>query len=290
MSEKDRLDILLYNTYNDASDNSSCMNKLKLIADYYKVSIDYLHTRYLWLLNMEINPNYCHLDENHALIYKIFDEYNKMLNKNNIEYYYTSGILAYLLVDKGLERYHHDLDVFINMEHLEKLEQICNNYNFSFERKIGNRNDGTKRVMLKMYYQDNISIPITVFMYVKEKNGLVIQKDYYYDKNNRRLVEYIYNSPLISELSFSKLSKIHNGIKYHFITPEALYLCKIGNRPKDIYDCQVFSDIVDKDKLKELKEAFKSNLPNDIVDAENDMFSNYIFKNNANKKVLIKHD
>lgn len=34
------------------------------------------------------------------------------------------GILAYLLVDRGLERYHHDLDIFINMEHLEKLKQF----------------------------------------------------------------------------------------------------------------------------------------------------------------------
>ena len=55
-----------------------------------------------------------------------------MLNENNIRYYYTSGILAYLLADKNLERYHHDLDIFINMNDLEMLEHICNNYNFSF--------------------------------------------------------------------------------------------------------------------------------------------------------------
>ena len=73
---------------------------------------------------MEIDPNYYRLDEKHTLIYRIFDEYNKMLNQNNIEYYYTNGILAYLLVDRGLERYYRDLDIFMNMEHLEKLEQF----------------------------------------------------------------------------------------------------------------------------------------------------------------------
>ena len=296
MSERDKLDILLYNTYINMSDENRCTDRLELIAKHYKVNVDYLHDRYLWLMNMGIDPNYYHLDENHALIYRIFDEYNKMLNENNIEYYYTSGILAYLLVDRDLERYHHDLDIFINMEHLEKLERICDDYNFLFERKIGERGDGTKRVMLKMYYKDIIDIPITVFMYVKEKDGSITQKDYFVNENNRKLVEYIHNSPLISKLSFSEIPKNHNGIKYYSITPEALFLCKTENRPKDVYDCTVFSNIVDKNKLEELSKAFKYNLPNNIVEANNDEFSNYIFKNNepekikVSKRVLIKHD
>lgn len=296
MSERDKLDILLYNTYINMNDENHCTDRLELIAKHYKVNVDYLHNRYLWLVNMEIDPNYCHLDENHDLVYIIFDEYNKMLNENQIEYYYTSGILAYLLVDKDLERYHHDLDIFVNMEHLEKLEQISDNYNFSFKRKIGVRGDGTKRIMLKMYYKDIVDIPITVFMYVKEKDGSITQKDYFIDKNNRKFVEYIYNSPLISKLSFSEIPKNHNGIQYYSITPEALFLCKAGNRPKDIYDCTVFSNVINKNKLEELNEAFKYNLPNDIVAASNDEFSNYIFKNNEPekakicKKVLTKHD
>ena len=288
MNEKDKLDILLFNTYKNTRSETIRKDKLELIAKYYKVSIDYLHDRYLWLINMEINPNSCHLSENHILIYKIFDEYNKMLNENNIEYYYTSGILAYLLVDKKLERFHHDLDVFINMENLEKLEQICNKYDFSFKRIFGDRGDGTKRVMLKMYYKD-IDIPITVFMYVREKDESIIQKDYFVDKNGERLVEYIYNSPIISKLSFDEFPKIHNGIKYYSITPEALFLCKTGNRPKDIYDCTVFSNIVDKNKLTKLSEAFKNNLPNNIIAAKDDKYSDYIFKDKINGRLLIKH-
>lgn len=62
---------------------------------------------------------------------------------------------------------------------------MCNNYNFSFKRKIGTREDGTKRVMLKMYYDDKIDIPITVFMYVRRKDNSIIQKDYFIDKNNQ---------------------------------------------------------------------------------------------------------
>lgn len=288
MSEKDKLDILLYNLYSNVKNDSNFRSQLELIANCYKVSIDYLHTRYLWLVEMNINPNFCHLDENHTLIYKIFDAYNKMLNENNIEYYYTSGILAYLLAEKELERYHHDLDVFINMENLRKLEQICNSYGFSFERKISDRGDGTKRVMLKMYYQDIIDIPITVFMYVREKDGSILQKDYFFNECQEELVEYIHNSPVISKLSFSETPKIHNNIRYYSITPEALFLCKTGNRPKDIYDCTVFKDIVDMEKLKKLTAAFKNNLPNNVVDAKVDEFSKFIFNDRGIKKELIK--
>ena len=288
MSEKDKLDILLYNLYSNVKNDSNFRSQLELIANCYKVSIDYLHTRYLWLVEMNINPNFCHLDENHTLIYKIFDAYNKMLNENNIEYYYTSGILAYLLAEKELERYHHDLDVFINMENLRKLEQICNSYGFSFERKIGDRGDSTKRVMLKMYYQDIIDIPITVFMYVREKDGSILQKDYFFNECQEELVEYIHNSPVISKLSFSETPKIHNNIRYYSITPEALFLCKTGNRPKDIYDCTVFKDIVDMEKLKKLTAAFKNNLPNNVVDAKVDEFSKFIFNDRGIKKELIK--
>lgn len=288
MNKKDKLDILIYNICSDTCSEQSKIEKLSMIASEYNIPIDDLFKRYKWLKDMKINPNEIHLEENHQQIYEIFDEYNKMLDENNIEHYYTSGILSYLLVDKELERYHHDLDIFINMEDLTKLEQVCNDYNFSFERKIGDREDGTKRIMLKMYYKDEIDIPITVFMYVREKDNSIIQKDYFIDKNGQSCVEYIYNSPSISELSFSNCPKFHNGIKYYSITPEALFLCKSDNRPKDIYDCVVFKHIIDINKLKKLEESFKNNLPNVIMSAEDDEYSNYIFENNTIKKVLVK--
>lgn len=289
MNEKDKLDILIYNICSDNCSEQSKIEKLNVIASAYNITVNNLFKRYKWLKDMKIDPNKIHLEENHYQIYKIFDEYNKMLNENNIEYYYTSGILAYLLAGRELERYHHDLDIFVNMKDLEKLEQVCNNYNFSFERKIGNREDETKRVMLKMYYDDKIDIPITIFMYARKKDNSIIQKDYFIDENGQKYVEYIYNSPSISELSFSNFPNFHNEIKYYSITPEALFLCKSGNRPKDIYDCNVFKHIIDISKLKKLEESFKNNLPNTIIKAENDEYSNYIFENNTLKKVLVKN-
>lgn len=286
LREEDKLDILIYNICNGNFSEKMKNQKLNIISNKFKIPIDKLKERYNWLMNLNINPNQCHLKENHYIISKIFDEYNKMLNENNIEYYYTSGVLAYFLANKNLERYHHDLDVFINMKDLEKLEKICSEYNFSFERKIGIREDGTKRVMLKMYYANITDIPITVFMYVRQKDNSIIQKDYFIDNYNQLYVEYIYNSPLISKLSFSDNPNFHNNIKYYAITPEALFLCKRSNRSKDIYDCTIFEHIVNPDKLKELEIGFNNNLPNTILHADQDKYSQYIFRNNV--KTLTK--
>ncbi len=144
-------------------------------------------------------------------------------------------------------------------------------------------------ILYLQYYDDKIDIPITIFMYARKKDNSIIQKDYFIDENGQKYVEYIYNSPSISELSFSNFPNFHNEIKYYSITPEALFLCKSGNRPKDIYDCNVFKHIIDISKLKKLEESFKNNLPNTIIKAENDEYSNYIFENNTLKKVLVKN-
>lgn len=283
----DLLDIKLFNIIENEPLKDKEKELLEL-ADLNNIDIKKIYQRYFWLKQMGINPNVIHLKENHKIIYEIFSEYTKMLNDEKIEYYYTSGILSYLLVDKPLERYHHDLDIFINMNDLQKLESICKNYNFSFYRKFGERGDGTKRIMLKMYYKDIFNIPITVFMYVKEVDLSVIQKDYFTDENGNEFVEYMYNSPEIARLSFSDIPHYYNNIKYYAISLEALYLCKNGNRPKDIYDCSCFADYIDRDKLKSLEDAFKANKPNITVSAKDDPFYNFIFLKPEKAKVLCK--
>ena len=216
-SFNDEIDILIYNYF------SNCIEKEKFYKFIKSNQLDYhkLEERYLWLKKMNIDPNIIHLGENHKKIYEIFDKCNLMFNENKVEYYYTSGILSYLLVNKDLQRYHHDLDIFVNMHDLEKLEQVCCSYGFTFKRQLGNRNDGTKRVMLKMYYEDAIEIPITLFMYVRCEDNSIEQNDYFID-GNRFYLEKIYNSPLVVDLSFSNEPKYHNNIEYFSITLEAL--------------------------------------------------------------------
>ena len=123
-------------------------------------------------------------------------------------------------------------------------------------------------------------------MYVKNDDLTIVQKDYFTDENNDKFVEYIYNSPEIVQLSFSDLPQYHNNIKYFAITLEALFLSKNGNREKDIYDCNIFKDALDKEKLRKLENSLKLNLPNKIISAENDSFYDFIFKDYLKQKIL----
>ena len=192
-----------------------------------------------------------------------------------------------MLVNKKLQRYHHDLDIFVNMKDLEKLEQVCSNYGFTFKRQLGNRNDGTKRVMLKMYYEDAIEIPITLFMYVRREDNSIEQNDYFINDNKKKIKK-IYNSPLVVNLSFSDEPQYHNNIKYYAITLEALYLSKIGNRPKDIYDCSQFEKFLDLHKISMLKQEISNNIPNEVFGADRDPYYNFIFSEYGSKKKVLK--
>lgn len=283
-SFNDEIDILIYNYF------SYSIGKEKIYNFIKSNQLDYndIEKRYLWLKNMNIDPNVIHLNENHQSIYEIFDKCNVMFNENNIEYYYTSGILSYILINKELQRYHHDLDIFVNMNDLKKLEQVCSNYGFTFKRQIGDRNDGTKRVMLKMYYENALEIPITLFMYVRREDNTIEQNDYFID-GGKFYIEKIYNSPLVVNLSFSDEPKYHNNIKYFAITLEALYLSKIGNRPKDIYDCSQFEEYLDLYKVKKLQNEFFNNKQNEVFAAYNDPYYDFVFSDFESKnKVLLK--
>lgn len=283
-SFNDEIDILIFNYF------SYLIGKEKFYDFIKSTQLDYydLEKRYLWLKKMNIDPNIIHLNENHQSIYEIFDKCNVMFNENNIEYYYTSGILSYMLINKELQRYHHDLDIFVNMNDLEKLEQVCSNYGFTFKRQLGDRNDGTKRVMLKMYYENVLEIPITLFMYVRQEDNTIEQNDYFID-DGKFYIEKIYNSPLVVNLSFSDEPKYHNNIKYFAITLEALYLSKIGNRPKDIYDCSQFEKHLDLHKFEKLKNEISNNKQNEVFTADNDPYYDFIFSEFKSKhKVLLK--
>ena len=283
ISFNDEIDILIYNYFSQEVEKEKVNNFLEI----NQLEYNKLKERYLWLKKMNIDPNIIHLSENHEMIYKIFDECNSMFNENSIEHYYTSGILSYLLVNEKLQRYHYDLDIFVNMKDLEKLEQVCSNYGFTFKRQLGNRNDGTKRVMLKMYYEDTIEIPITLFMYVRREDNTIEQNDYFTD-DSKFYVEKIYNSPLVVDLSFSDEPKYHNDIKYFAITLEALYLSKIGNRPKDIYDCSQFEKYLDLQKVSKLTQELSNSVPNKVFMADRDPYYNFIFSEFESKKKVLR--
>ncbi|MBR6778585.1 MAG: hypothetical protein IKM43_00310 [Clostridia bacterium] len=258
--DKDILDfILVYISKLEHRVSKIVFNELSLKTG---LAYDELMSRCEWLHEMDLEG--VQLSKNHKELYEIFDSLNILFQENNIEHYYTSGILSFLLVGQELERYHHDIDVFVNETDLEKLEAVSQIYGFSFYRKLGDRKNGTKRIMLKMQFKE-IDIPITVFMYEREKDNSITQKDYYYDLNGNLMVELIYNNELSAKLSFNDEIKYFHNIPYKAISLEALYLCKKGGRPKDEYDCAVFKDYVNEKNLNDLIVAVKSNKPSENV-------------------------
>ena len=91
----------------------------ELICQEFDIkSLEILKERYKWLTKLNLESNF-NSEKNHREIYEIFNDFNKLLYFNNIEHYYTSGILSFLLINKPLERYHHDLDIFILENDLE---------------------------------------------------------------------------------------------------------------------------------------------------------------------------
>ena len=192
------------------------------------------------------------LQESHSLILELFDELNELLNKNEVNFYHTGGILAYLLTNSSLERYHHDIDIFINEKNIPQLIAAMDKSNFSYVTKIGKRTEDTQRLVVKLLYEKNLYIPISVFLFEELENGSIVEKDYYYDENNELWVEERINTPKCSRLSFGQQIHYHNGIPYKAITLEALYVCKQGKRPKDIYDRKIMEQYIDENAEKEI--------------------------------------
>lgn len=222
-------------------------------------SIYSLNKRIEWLRTMELDYLTIGLKESHKQIMNIFDNLNLLLNKADIDYYHTSGILVYLLTNNPLERYHHDLDIFVNEKDISKLETALNGTDFAYDMFLGKRTEDTKRRTLKLKYNKS-DIVVSVFIFEKLLDGSVIINDYYYDSNNNLFATQDYNSPRCVQLSFSDEIYEHNGIPYKSITKEALYNCKKNRGIKHQYDCNILKPHIDLKLENEIDIEMKSNL------------------------------
>lgn len=291
--KSDLIDYLLVLTFDEYQKESIDKDTfLKLIRNIQNIDKNLYPTpeklleRLKWLDDMELKYTETGLSQNHKEVMEIFDKFNIMLHRSNIEHYYTSGILPYLLSNTPLQRYHHDIDIFVNLNNLKQLEETSAEYGFNFIRKIGFRPDGIKRRIIKMYY-NKYNIPLTIFMYCKTQDGYIVQKEFIYDEDNNLSVEDMYNTPKCVDLSFSDKINYHNNIPYKAITMEALYECKEGLRKKDIYDCAIMKKYVDSEKLKQLKYELTKCPKNKISKVQNNELRDFI--NGTNDRKIEKY-
>lgn len=86
-------------------------------------STDDLMKRLNWLKSMNMEHPQMPLSENHKLVIESFDKFNQIIG-TNFDAYYTGGLMGYLATNHQLERYHGDLDLFINEEQLLTLYDL----------------------------------------------------------------------------------------------------------------------------------------------------------------------
>lgn len=214
-------------------------------------TIESLKERLKWLKNMGLDDVNINLKKSHKEILDTFDNLNIVLNKAKIDYYHTSGMLSYLLTDNSLMRYHHDLDIFINDNDIDKLQETIKDTNFKYYIYLGKRTENTNRKTVKIVDKKN-NIIISVFLFERQPNNAIIINDYYLDENSDLFATQDYNSPRCVELSLSDKYFQHNNIPFKSITIEALYNCKKGKGLKHQFDCKILEPFVDFEKEKEI--------------------------------------
>lgn len=181
------------------------------------------------------------LTENHRLVIEAFDSFNKLI-RGNFDCYYTGGLMSYLATDHKLERYHNDLDLFINEQQLIALKELVDsNSNFEFVSNMNHKEVNGHEY--KIVYKGTL-MSIGLFLFERQLDNSITTKEYYFD-NEQLLVDEHHYSKEYTEMAFSNQVREHNGIPYRMMSLESIYNSKKNSRPKDKYDAQIIKDNVD---------------------------------------------
>ena len=218
---------------------------LSLNPDKYH-SADDLIARLNWIKSMNLEYPKMLLAENHRLVLETFDRFNELI-KTNFDCFYTGGLMGYLATEHPLERYHGDLDLFINEEQLFTLYQLVQNSDdFEFVSNMNHKEVNGHEY--KVTYKDT-HMSIGLFLFSRLPNYEIILKEYYYpneDSNQDLYVDEHHLSGEYASMMFSNQIREHNGTFYKMQTLESIYNSKKNSRPKDRYDATIIQDFVDK--------------------------------------------
>lgn len=217
---------------------------IKINPKKYKTAND-LIDRLNWIKSMNMEYTNMPLTENHQLAMTVFDEFNKLL-EGDFDCYYTGGIMGYIATNHPLERYHSDLDLFINEEQLESLkERIDNNPDFEFISNMAHKEVHGHEY--KIVYQGRL-LDIGLFLFAREEDGSITTKEYYFENENtingQLLVDEHHFTKEYTTMAFSDTIRYYNNTPYKMMSLESIYNSKKNSRPKDRYDAQVIQDNV----------------------------------------------
>ena len=227
-----------------ADDIFSNIGLITSLSEKYS-SKDDLMTRLNWLKSMNMTHPQMPLSENHKLVIEAFDKFNQIIGIN-FDSYYTGGLMGYLATSHPLERYHGDLDLFINEEQLESLyEIVMQSEDFEFISNMDHKEENGHE--FKIQYKGT-PMSIGLFLFERKPNNEIVIKEYYHLNNNpseELLVNEQHLSPEYAQMIFANDIRNHNGIPYRMQSLESIYNSKKNSRPKDRYDATIIKDSID---------------------------------------------
>lgn len=227
-----------------AEDVFSNINMIISLSEKYSTKDD-LMTRLSWLKSINMTHPQMPLSENHKLVMEAFDRFNQIIG-TNFDAYYTGGLMGYLATNHQLERYHEDLDLFINEDQLESLyEIVTQSEDFKFISNMDHKEENGHE--FKIQYKGT-PMSIGLFLFERKSNNEIVIKEYYHLNNNpseELLVNEQHLSPEYAQMIFSDNIRIHNDIPYRMQSLESIYNSKKNSRPKDRYDASIIKDSVD---------------------------------------------
>lgn len=210
-------------------------------------TIDDLMKRLNWIRSMNLEYTKMPLTENHKLVIEAFDKFNSLIG-TSFDAYYTGGLMGYLATGHPLERYHGDLDLFINEEQLAELyELVQNSEDFEFISNMDHKelNGHEYKILYK-----GTPISIGLFLFSRLPNQEVVLKKYNYPNHDKDLGLFVDEHHISCEYAsmiFSDQIREHNGTYYKMQTLEGIYNAKKNARPKDKYDAGIIRDFVNLD-------------------------------------------
>lgn len=183
MKEEDVIDYLLVNINNlvkvmriKPEDVFNNIDLITSLSDKYSTK-EALMTRLNWLKSMNMMDLQMSLSDNHKLVIEAFDKFNQMIG-TKFDAYYTGGLMGYLATNHPLERYHSDLDLFINEKQLYSLYELVNESDeFEFISNMDNKEENGHE--FKVQYKET-PMSIGLFLFERKPNDEIVIKEYYH--------------------------------------------------------------------------------------------------------------
>ena len=184
------------------------------------------------------------LKENHEYVYELFDNFNALVNNeelSGLDYWYTWWLVGYFWTNSELKRYHWDVDIYLNVDDLDKLRRYIEEHKESGFRFIDNlKNKGLHGHEYMITYKDN-PLHIWLFLFRKKNESKIKRVEYDLNKEWELEETVSYGFPYdVEEWEY-------NNRKYRRESLEAVISYKKNsNREKDKFDVNEFMKNIDK--------------------------------------------